>query len=1004
MRFGYLHSFVTTLVKTRQSSKHFCTFYCNVKTKAVPAVDLFFNKRVQTTLQPFCRVKTRYSFITRSKKTFTLSVNNLPKISDKPQNDNLYKGPEWDSTVGKAVRLAQLEYPECIILTRVGSFWELYFEQATRIAPLLDIKLTKKKFGQEYMPFAGFPLQHLDRYLTTLVNDHGFAVAICEEFLNDNNDEKIKFKRRVTRIITPGTLIDESFLQQDKNNFLLAISLDEKTNHVGLAWIDITTGQFFMAMCGLGSLSDDLARIRPSEIVLSEQFKVNKEHLIWQQLTHEKYAFAYESTKSFDATIPQPWQSDLQYKGGIEEVFSGVEIQASAALHRYISKNLIERFPKIQLPIRINPENTMIIDETALRSLEVITSIRNNSKKGSLVHAIERTKTKSGARALDQWLRFPTTSLSEINKRLSIVEYFYHNTHLTGDIRQILQEVDDAQRTSQKISFDYCGPDDFIKLKRTFEAMGMIKMRLQEELKLMSSSSLEALVERLQSQGDIIQIITEAIDEDALLRNKEIPVKSGLAIDDINSEIEGVATEFSSNEDKGVELDNKGKNKNFNKKRKDKRNTIKKNDKKSADINFEEVQDLIKADNWIIKKSFSDEIMSLHNQLEALYFDMIKLRKRWQTELKSPSLELRSHPSFGFIVVVKRKNNCNLEQALNATRIQHFKSKKWFIVQTWTHLGGKIEGIKSKIRGTELNSFQIIRNKISDNWNVTIRNTTVIDEIDIASSLAALAREQNFVRPIMNNSNIHKIVGGRHPIVESGLQMKERPFTKNDCCVGDKERVLLLTGILCQSPNMGGKSTFLRQNAIISILAQIGSFVPADYAEIGIVDRIFSRVGASDNLYGDQSTFMVEMIETANILKHATSKSFVIMDEIGRGTAILDGIAISYATLHQLHYVNKCRTLFATHFHELANMTNHFEHVAYYCTDIKEIENGSFHYLHKVRRGVNQNSAAIKTARLAGMPNSVLDVAKNTLRSLRLYNKFVDLDANIIRNFNLIES
>lgn len=264
------------------------------------------------------------------------------------------------------------------------------------------------------MPFAGFPLQHLDRHLATLVNDHGFAVAICEEFLNDNNDEKIKFKRRVTRIITPGTLIDESFLQQDKNNFLLAISLDEKTNHVGLAWIDITTGQFFMAMSGLGSLFNDLARIRPSEIVLSEQFKVNKEHLMWHQLTREKYAFAYESIKSFDATIPQPWQSDLQYKGGIE-VFSGVEIQASAALHRYISKNLIERFPKIQSPIRINPENTMIIDETALRSLEVITSIRNNSKKGSLVHAIERTKTKSGTRALDQWLRKHDFTNSTLN-------------------------------------------------------------------------------------------------------------------------------------------------------------------------------------------------------------------------------------------------------------------------------------------------------------------------------------------------------------------------------------------------------------------------------------------------------------------------------------------------------------------------------------------------------------------------------------------------------------
>ncbi|CAG8623035.1 4759_t:CDS:10, partial [Funneliformis caledonium] len=887
--------------------------------------------------------------------------------------------PEWDSTVGKVVRLAQLKYPDCVILTRVGSFWELYFEQATKIAPLLNIKLTKKKFGQEYMPFAGFPLQHLDKYLSTLVNDHGLAVALCEEFLNDENDEKVKFKRRVSRIITPGTLIDESFLQQDQNNFLLALSLDERTNNVGLAWIDITTGQLFVAMSELESLSNVLARIRPSEIVLSEQFKFQKDHPIWIQLNREKYAFAYESIKSFSTQQSQP---DLHFGDVIDEVFSGVEIQANTALHNYISRNLIERFPKIQPPIRINPENTMIIDETALRSLEIIMSIRNNSKRGSLIHAIERTKTKSGTRALDQWLRFPTTSLIKINNRLDIVEYFYCNTHLTSDIRQILEEVDDAQRTSQKISFDYYGPDDFLKLKRTFEAMGTIKTRLEEELKITPNFSLEALIERLKPQNELIKIIKDAIDEDALIRDKEISVKTGLAISDFDSEIEEV--ELSDNGNQTVELNNEKRNASTIKK---KRNTMKKNSINSTDTNLEEVQALIKSDNWIIKTNFSEEVTSLHNQLEARYLEMIEMQNRWRTELK-----LRSHSSFGFIVAVKRKNDCNLEKSLNATRIQHFKSKKWFIVQAWTHLGGKIEEIKSKIHEAESNAFQVIRTKISDNWDLTIRNTNVIDEVDIASSLAVLAREKNFVRPILNLSNSHKVTGGRHPIVESGLHMKERQFTKNDCYVGDKERVLLITG-----PNMGGKSTYLRQNAIISILAQIGSYVPADYAEIGIVDQIFSRVGASDNLYQDQSTFMIEMIEAANILKNATQRSFVIMDEIGRGTTTLDGIAISFATLHQLHYKNKCRTLFATHLHELANMIKNFEYAAFYCTDSQENLDGSFHYLHKVKKGVNRNSAAIKAAQLAGMPNSVLNVAREILQSLQVHNKFVDLDTNNIQ-------
>jgi DNA mismatch repair ATPase MutS len=381
-------------------------------------------------------------------------------------------------------------------------------------------------------------------------------------------------------------------------------------------------------MSGLESLFNDLARIRPSEIILSEKFKVRKDHLIWRQLNREKYAFAYESVKSFDTVIPQPWQSDLQYKDGIEEVFSGIELQASAALHKYISKNLIERFPKIQPPIRINPEDTMIIDEAALRSLEIITSIRNNSKLGSLIHAIERTKTRSGTRALNQWLRkhrkilrliilqtaaliyeklnsfyllgFPTTSLSKINDRLDIVEYFYRNTHLTSDIRQILQEVDDAQRTSQKISFDYCGPDDFLKLKRTFEAMRMIKTRLQEELKLIPNLSLEALVDRLKPQDDLVRIITEAIDEDALVRDKETSIKP-----EIKEDID-LITELPNGENKNMKLDNEEKKISTKNSTKKKRNTKKKDDKDFF-IKFE-VQNLIKADNWIIKKRYSHVI------------------------------------------------------------------------------------------------------------------------------------------------------------------------------------------------------------------------------------------------------------------------------------------------------------------------------------------------------------------------------------------------------------
>lgn len=253
-----------------------------------------------------------------------------------------------------------------------------------------------------------------------------------------------------------------------------------------------------------------------------------------------------------------------------------------------------------------------------------------------------------------------------------------------------------------------------------------------------------------------------------------------------------------------------------------------------------------------------------------------------------------------------------------------------------------------------------------------------MDELDVACSFAILAEEQQMVRPILNTGTSHKIIGGRHPTVKLGLEEQGRQFVSNDCFLGEEERIWLVTG-----PNMGGKSTFLRQNALITILAQVGSFVPADYAEIGIVDQIFSRIGAADDLFRDQSTFMVEMLETAAILNQATPRSFVIMDEVGRGTTPEDGTAVGFACLHHLHNVNKCRTLFATHFHALADMTRDFERLGTYCTDIKETGSGSFTFIHRLRRGVNRESHALKIARLAGLPNAALEVAEDVRQKLR---------------------
>lgn len=329
----------------------------------------------------------------------------------------------------------------------------------------------------------------------------------------------------------------------------------------------------------------------------------------------------------------------------------------------------------------------------------------------------------------------------------------------------------------------------------------------------------------------------------------------------------------------------------------------------------------------------------------------------------APSLSLRWTPGTGYVCHVKGAKDVRLSLEMsNSTRdVKSTRSTRLFHHPEWSQLGGKMDQVRFQIKAEEQHIFQQLREQVILNLVTLRRNAAVLDELDIASSFATLAQEQGLVRPVLNLSCEHKILGGRHPTVTLGLEEEGRAFVSNDCFLGEKERIWLITG-----PNMAGKSTFLRQNALICILAQIGSFVPADHAEVGLVDRIFSRVGSADDLFRDQSTFMVEMLETATILNQATPRSFVIMDEIGRGTTPKDGIAVGYACLHHLYHTNQCRTLFATHFHALADMSHDFKNLGYYCTDIAVEDSGSFSYVHRLRKGVNRESHALKVARLAG--------------------------------------
>lgn len=385
-----------------------------------------------------------------------------------------------------------------------------------------------------------------------------------------------------------------------------------------------------------------------------------------------------------------------------------------------------------------------------------------------------------------------------------------------------------------------------------------------------------------------------------------------------------------------------------------------------------------------------------------MYQEKDELATTLRQQSGAQSLTLKWTPGLGYIIHLKGKDAATALASLglgpNIRPIHSSKTTRSLHHPLWIQLGGRLDDAKLRIRAEESKIFSSLRNKVITNLVKLRRNAAVLDEVDVAASFASFAREERLVRPVLDYGTAHHIVGGRHPTVETGLITQGRTFTANDCIVGganipitkgdsnslavlENPRILLITG-----PNMAGKSTFLRQNALISILAQTGSYVSAEFASIGIVDAIFSRVGSADNLYQDQSTFMVEMLETAHILRSATPRSFVIMDEVGRGTTPEDGVAVGYAALHHLYHVNKCRALFATHFHKLADMTNNWSGLACYCTDVVENLDGghNFSYVHKLRKGVNRQSHALKVARLAGMPENAIQMAGEVLKKLKM--------------------
>ncbi|KAJ7630683.1 muts domain V-domain-containing protein [Roridomyces roridus] len=904
------------------------------------------------------------SFVASRRVTHDQTAPKKTRKRPKPETDEnastaLTKHPEPRGVgLGQEVLENLKRFPHCILLTRVGKFYESYFHPANEVARLLNIKLAhrKSKDGSS-IPFCGFPLQHIDKYLKVLVQQQRRFVALCEEFPRYGPLGVVGFDRRVARVVTPGTLIDESFLNQYENNYLLAISQD--ANAVGLAWIDVSTGEFYSKPATYDVLRDELARIGPREIVLDKELELQKPEKLEHILAEEMHCVSYitpsaEEEDNMQTEPPATPVDEVTEEASFPPVLSEFTQQEKMAINlltTYLHANLLEYMPKLSRPAREGTSPRMQIDSHTIKALEIRESIREGGVKGSLLSVVKRTSTSSGTRLLARWLCSPSTSIPEINARQALVAFFHARDHFRSDLIAALTSAEDAGRIVQRFLLGRGDPSDLHAVNSAIQVWTALKARIAQERK-------QEILEAQQPFED-----TQWASLDALMARmhdlQELSQRIGAALR---------ATDTSKDSSPAVESD----------------------DAEDQDPLVPETPKplwKLGSNNWVIKPEFSEKLTSLHATLDELLSRREQLQADLQLRYDAPSLTLRSSPAHGMHIHLLRakRDRSKLDQTAEFVSIAESGSTKCYFFQEWAQLGGQIVETTITLVAAEKEAFESLRMDVNGHASQLRRNARILDELDVTLAFANLAKEMNFVQPVLTEDPVYDVVNGRHPTVELGLLTGGRMFTPNSVQLAP--RLQIITG-----PNMAGKSTLLRQTALIAVLAQTGSFVPADSAHIGIVDKLFSRVGAKDDLFHDRSTFMVEMLETAEILQRATARSLVIMDEVGRGTTVKDGLAIAFSTVHHLVSVNRCRALFATHFHEVTDMLGYsasntgqgiFEDVGFFCTDLDETDDGHFAYSYRIRPGVNRDSHGLKVAQLAGMPPTAIAVAQDALAWLK---------------------
>ncbi|WP_138381353.1 DNA mismatch repair protein MutS [Luteithermobacter gelatinilyticus] len=803
-------------------------------------------------------------------------------------------------------------YEGYLLFYRMGDFYELFFEDAIKASEALDITLTKRgKHLDEDVPMCGVPVHAAETYLARLIRK-GFKVAVCEQMEDPaeakKRGSKAVVKRDVIRLVTPGTITEENLLDARQHNYLAALC--QIQGEFALAWLDISTGDFYVSRLDPANLEAELARLQPGELLLPSSL-LDRDELA-DGLRPWRDSLSLQETRYFDSRLGEKRLKEyygLSVLDGLGQI-GRAEAAACGALLEYVQETQKGKLPKLSRPHPIGEEATMMIDGATRRNLELSQTL-SGERRGSLLSVLDRTVTGAGARLLATRLSAPLTDPAAINRRLDLVSFYLEEESLRRKMRDLLKKCPDMERALSRLSLGRGGPRDLAAIRDGLEQAGEIRQLLEKAAGQQTADMLglpedmQKVISHLGRHAALVDMLHRALAED-------LPT-------------------------------------------------------------------IIRDGNFIARGYHAalDEFRMLRDESRRL---IAALEGQYREQTGISTLKVRHNNVLGYYIEVTATHADKMMSPPLSEEFIHRQTLANVVRFNSTELAklaGRISQAGEQCLALEHEIFEDLTGTVMAEWDSISRAAQALAQLDVASALAELAAENNYCRPKVDDSLEFTIVGGRHPVVEAALKVaQEGPFVANDCDLSPANRLWLITG-----PNMAGKSTFLRQNALIAVMAQMGSYVPAERAHIGIVDRLFSRVGASDDLARGRSTFMVEMVETAAILNQAGRRALVILDEIGRGTATYDGLSIAWAAVEHLHEENRCRGLFATHYHELTALASRLDHLSLYYMKVKEWD-GEVVFLHEVGPGAADRSYGIQVARLAGLPQVVIERAQQVLYSL----------------------